>query len=336
MFFKICDRCKKEFNHKGTYDRHMNRLNKCQIIDNMYNNTQDDSDDESIDESNDSNESNTKSIDYDKLTKNKAKKEYVCNNCDKKFSTSSNLSKHKKKGVCKKDGDQLTKEQLKDQLMKDEILKSLTNEMKKSKEESEKQIKKLQDDLSEVKKEKVKEIKELKKEINMLKGSSTTINGNNNNNTLNSNSNNTNNIVLVNYGGENLAKLDKKKLIECVSRGAFQSTVKLTDAIHFDPDHPENHNIYISNMKNKYAMEYKNKRWNLVLKVDLIDKIYRNKKEFIEENLEEFYESLTELQIQSLNEWLNTDEDDDKIKKIKTDIGLLLFNKRNIPMNKNK
>lgn len=35
---------------------------------------------------------------------------------------------------------------------------------------------------------------------------------------------------------------------------SFNSTLKLTDTIHFNPKHPEYHNIYIPSMKDKYAM----------------------------------------------------------------------------------
>ncbi len=177
------------------------------------------------------------------------------------------------------------------------------------------------------------EVKNLKNEIKILKKSNKAINNNN----INSNSNNTtnsnntvNNIVLVNYGNEDMSKIDKEKLLSCITRGPYQSTVRLTDALHFDPDHPENHNVYISNIHNKYAMEYKNNQWNIVTKSELIDKIYRNKKDYIEENLNEFYESLTDKQKQSLNDWLNTDDEHRRVKKIKNDICLLLFNKRHL------
>ena len=46
-------------------------------------------------------------------------------------------------------------------------------------------------------------------------------------------------------------------------------------------------------MKNKYAMMYDGNDWNLVMKDDLIDKIYDNKRDLIEENLDDFLDSLT-------------------------------------------
>lgn len=187
-------------------------------------------------------------------------------------------------------------------------------------------------------KKKEKEIKKLKKDIKLLKVNDTAIittnSGNGNGNNSNNNNNNTQiNITLVGYGQEDVSKIDDKKILECLSRGGYQSAYRLTDVIHFDPDHPEYHNIYISNIKNKFAMEYKNDQWYMVTKKELIDKIYRNKKEYVEENIEKFYGSLTDRQKKSLEEWLNTDEDDedkDRVKKAKDDICLLLFNKRDM------
>jgi len=41
-----------------------------------------------------------------------------------------------------------------------------------------------------------------------------------------------------------------------MNRG-FNSVPKLIEAIHFNPDKPENQNVYIPNIKNKYALQYK-------------------------------------------------------------------------------
>jgi hypothetical protein len=65
----------------------------------------------------------------------------------------------------------------------------------------------------------------------------------------------------------------------------YNSTVKLTEAVHFNPNFPEYHNVYISNMKDKYAMMHDGTQWTLITKEDLISKIYEDKKSYIEENL---------------------------------------------------
>lgn len=66
-------------------------------------------------------------------------------------------------------------------------------------------------------------------------------------------------------------------------------------------------------------MMYDGENWGLTMKEELIDKIYDDKKNYIEENLEKFLDSLTVSQKNALNRWLNTDDGDKKIKSIKTE-----------------
>jgi hypothetical protein len=144
--------------------------------------------------------------------------------------------------------------------------------------------------------------------------------------------NTTNNIIVFSFGKEDISKINTKEIINAIKKG-FHSTIKLTDTIHFNPKYPEYHNVYIPSMKEKYAMIYKDDNWQLVDKNELVDEIYDNKKEYIEENIEEFYDSMTKSQKNALNRWLSADENNNKkVKDIKEKIKLLLYNKRHIPM----
>lgn len=74
---------------------------------------------------------------------------------------------------------------------------------------------------------------------------------------------------------------------------------------------------------------YDGNEWSLTRKEKLIDKLYENKKNYIENNMDEFIDLLSQNQIKALENWLETDDDHDKIKEIKEMIKLLLYNKRN-------
>lgn len=149
-----------------------------------------------------------------------------------------------------------------------------------------------------------------------------------NNGTIN---NINNNVVLIACGNEDISKIDKNDILKGIQSG-FYSTIKLTDTIHFNPKYPEYHNVYISNMKDKYAMMYDGTDWTLITKDELIDKLYNEKKTYIEENLEDFYDSLSKNQKKALDRWMETDEEHEKIKEVKEKIKLLLYNKRNVPL----
>jgi hypothetical protein len=169
-----------------------------------------------------------------------------------------------------------------------------------------------------------KKIKILEKKNKILEKKTKTI-------TINNNINNVVNINLIGYGKEDLTKIDKKDMIKIMKNG-FKSSLRLTEALHFNEKLPEYHNIYISNIKDKYAMIYNGKDWNLITKDELIDQIYDDKRNYIEENIPTFIESITESQTRALHRWLNTDEDDKKIKIIKEEIKLLLYNSRNLAL----
>ena len=141
-----------------------------------------------------------------------------------------------------------------------------------------------------------------------------------------------NNNYIVGYGKEDHSIINRDELLQ-VFRSGFNSPLRLTETMHFNSKYPEFHNVYISSMKNKYAMMYDGNEWTLVMKDDLIDKLYDNKRDYIEENLDEFLESLTRSQRKALHRWMNAGDDHPYIAKIKNDIKLLLYNKRCMPIN---
>jgi len=174
------------------------------------------------------------------------------------------------------------------------------------------------------------QIDQLKRENNKLKVSKVSTSNVNNGMIHNGDVN-----VYVNvsaFGKEDMNKINKTELLRAFKSG-FNSVLRLTETTHFNPKYPEFHNVYISSMKNKYAMTYDGTDWSLVMKDELIDKMYDKKRDYIEENMEEFIESLSTSQINALHRWLNADETHPYIAKIKNDMKLMLYNKRKMITN---
>jgi hypothetical protein len=90
--------------------------------------------------------------------------------------------------------------------------------------------------------------------------------------------NNTNNIIVVNnYGKENTDYLTIDKITKLLDR-PYDSVQELIKMLHFNEEHPENHNVKITNKKEPYALVWNDPIWELRKKKtvvkDLVDKGY--------------------------------------------------------------
>jgi len=198
--------------------------------------------------------------------------EFMCCYCHKKFSTKYTLGRHLN-GICKvkKENDEEKENIFKLLLEKDlqykEELKNHKQEMEELKKQNklfEKQNKMLMD--------KIDKLINIKDDIKS--STKTTNNSINSNNTItntsniqNNNSNNTNNIVMVNFGKEDLSIIDERQFIEKIVKKPTITGVKIPDEvlkiIHFNPQYPQLSNIYISDINREKCMVYEDDEWKL-------------------------------------------------------------------------
>ena len=155
-----------------------------------------------------------------------------------------------------------------------------------------------------------------------------------NNITYNQQNNVSNNFKLLGYRNTDISHLSDKDFISCISHSNF-CIPHLIKKIHFDPEKPENHNIYISNIKNNYAMTYDGDKWNLTSRDDIINDILEEKEIIIEEKLEEWLEKGKKYPeiMKKFTRYLEKKEHDVVLDKIKDEIKLVLFNNRNLIKN---
>ena len=141
----------------------------------------------------------------------------------------------------------------------------------------------------------------------------------NSNNTINV----TNNMNLLNYKDtdtSHLTNVDYKKCLKEASR----CVLKLIEKVHFNPDKPENMNIYISNMKNNYMMMYKENKWNLVKKEEM-DSVYNHKEDLI---IEWFNLNKDPDLLKYFERFMDLKEDKPTADAVQEEYKLLLFNNR--------
>jgi hypothetical protein len=135
-----------------------------------------------------------------------------------------------------------------------------------------------------------------------------------------------NNITLLAYEKTDTSHLTDDDYKKCIKKVNF-CVKNLIEKIHFNPNKPENMNIYISNMKDKYLMVYDGINWNLANKNDQLEKLYDDKEIMLEEWLETNKD--TEMKEKFLR-YLNNKETDECLNMIKEEIKLMMYNKKQI------
>ena len=217
-----------------------------------------------------------------------------CKYCEKEYKHKSSLSKHIKYSCTKN---------------KDEDLKELVRLLN-LKMEAER------NDFQTERKELQKQLDTQAKQIGKLMGK-LEINGSFNNNTIN-------NITLLAYRDTDVSHLTPedymgfyKKVNHCVKL--------LIEKIHFNPEKPENMNIYISNMKDKYMTIYDGKHWNLANKNIEMTRLYEEKEQMLEDWLESNPDPLLK---EKFARYLSNKGTDECFQYIMEDIKLMMYNRR--------
>ena len=229
---------------------------------------------------------------------NFTKNQYKCRYCEKFFTRNDNLNRHLK--TCKeKRKDDEEKQKL---LNIVDLLNQQLNDQKHQLEKRDKQID-----------EQNKQINELIKKAGMTIGTQ----------------NIQQNIKILAYKNTDLSHLTDQDYLQCLNRSNMVIP-NLIKKIHFNPKKPENHNIYISNIKNKYIMVYDGDKWNLTNQNDTIDDLIDTNEVVIEQKLEEWLENGKEYPniMKKFNRYLEKKEKDAVINKVKEEIKLILYNNR--------
>jgi len=220
-----------------------------------------------------------------------------CKYCDKSFTFKQSMYRHIKYSCTKN---------------KDEDLKELVRLMN-LKMESERN--EFQKQLTQQQKVFDKRLDTQSKQIEKLMGK-LEINGSFNNNTIN-------NITLLAYRNTDVSHLTTEDYMGFYKR--VNHCVKtLIEKIHFNPEKPENMNIYISNMKDKYMTIYDGQNWNLANKKQELERLYEEKEQMLEEWLESNPNPLLK---EKFAKYLSNKGSDECLQHIMEEIKLMMYNK---------
>ena len=148
-------------------------------------------------------------------------------------------------------------------------------------------------------------------------------------NPITTNSHNTTNITINNYGKEDLSHITLKRITFVFSK-SFGSVVECVKLKHFSPHAPQNKNICIKDLNSRYAYIFCDGNWDAIGRKKLIDEIYVDICEYIQEKLDDLIDELDKSVIFNIKRFLDKKDDDEYADNIKIDLETLIFNKRDI------
>ena len=140
---------------------------------------------------------------------------------------------------------------------------------------------------------------------------------------FNNTTNNTiNHFTLLPYRETDISHLTDQDYMYCIKR-VNHCVKSMIEKVHFNPLKPENRNIYISNIKDKYIMLYDGQNWNVANKKDELDRLYEEK----EMMLEEWLDSNPEKELKDkFMKYLDNKDNDECLNRIKEEIKMMIYN----------
>tara|TARA_B100000787_G_C16183215_1_gene293087 strand:+ start:110 stop:958 length:849 start_codon:yes stop_codon:yes gene_type:complete len=207
---------------------------------------------------------------------------FMCDYCDKTFTSSSHLSRHKKNNCKIKEQQDIQKKELSE----------LKQMFKEERERNQLERERYQE-----------ESKDLHKHINELikKAGNTT--------------NNTANITLNCYGHEDLSHITEDQKLEWVKL-PYGMVQKMIEHVHFSNKRPENWNIKLTNKKDKMIKVFRGNKWKYQDKDEVVSELIQTNYC----RLDDFYENIASNDLNKLLNTrykkfqTQFDEDDDELK----------------------
>ena len=236
---------------------------------------------------------------------------FSCETCGKQYMYKSGLSIHKKK--C------MNKEQINSLVENQKRLERHNEELMQEREFLRKQVEDLYDKFEQLNPTPV---------VQPLVQNNNTTNTTNNNNCIENQTNNNLHVHINSFGNENLDYITNDFIHGCVNR-IYESVPTILQKMHFDPEHPENHNFKIPNKKLPHAsVMSEDQKWKLMDRQEainnMIDKGYNIIDSQFREDPSKFSESKRR-HYRRFQENYDT-EDKDTMKRIRSDVELVVLN----------
>lgn len=145
-----------------------------------------------------------------------------------------------------------------------------------------------------------------------------------------------NNIHLtLNYGEENMNHITIKDIISFLELGE-NGVEALVEYKHFNRQVPENCNVVIKNLNNKFALMYKNSKWEVVNKSYILQDLYTSNVTYLKGKFEEIKSNLPKKIMNKFQKFIELSRNVDIIEPILDNIRCILYNNRDLVVELNK
>jgi len=143
------------------------------------------------------------------------------------------------------------------------------------------------------------------------------------------------NVRVVRFGNENLSYISDDLYKHILGKG-LKAICEFTEHSHFDPKHPENHNIYITNLKSDHLVLYNGDKWTIAQRDEQLEDIIYAKSEFLYRKFKELSSTMDPRDVQQFQNFINCRDDEDIMNILKNELVLKLYENRMIPQMRRK
>jgi hypothetical protein len=138
------------------------------------------------------------------------------------------------------------------------------------------------------------------------------------------------NVNVVKFGQENLSFMTDDLYKQILSRG-IQSVEVFVEHTHFNKKYPENHNIYISNIKSNCLVLYDGDKWIITRHDEKLEDMIYAKSDILCEKFKELESEMDPRDAFKFRKYLKIRDDSSTIDMIKDNLRLRMYNCRQMP-----
>ena len=148
---------------------------------------------------------------------------------------------------------------------------------------------------------------------------------------------------LNSYKNTDHSHLRDQDYLECIRKGNM-GIPYLIEKIHFNPEKPENHNIFVNNIKSDYIKLFDDGKWKTAMQYETVNMMVQDKANLVEDKIEEWYDTNHKYCGKKYKEildkyprFLNRLTDSKYVgRKVEQESKLVLFNKKDMPIDYTK